>query len=511
MTRENNLYIPENLLIFRRPDTKKSGGKRGEFAQLGYIIGDEVVFGGREENYTLQSYGVKSKVLAGLSQIKRGIIPKDLEGILEIVPNTSFSPEIRECTIEEDGYLDISENDITISLWDPIREISFAYNLDNRDYYRILLRLGIDKGRIIKDAVIGFKYSISFDVYNPKLYSYPSYVYLISQTDPEYKIAAKESEWIRDYWESTPQPALKVGSYYRKKGYITRTKYNYYNYEQSEKRIVVYLGDKWKVANGEHRRPPFKPGEKYRRFPMFMEISYMTPDGKGSYFPSPQANICSFPLDNILCEIPTINPLPQYEIDNIKERFESSPYSHKFWNTPGIVKKMAMFEKSEEDDPGRFREVRIYPQTALMNGDSFTSINTIKKINSNDDTSSIPYWEVTSDYHFTPVTLSIDHDTPLKITPVDQSLKAWIGDSEWAERGKSSTLPKDILDKYALGSGIKYYTSDGRFIFKEVVTFLNHASISLAITGMGDYRTWRIADPSPSEILNLTSLRMKGK
>lgn len=510
MTRENNIYIPENLLIFYRHDTKKPGAKKGEFAQLGYIIGNEVVFSGGEENYALQSYGVKSKVLAGLSQIKQGIIPKDLEGILEIVPNTPFNPEIKECTIEEDGYLDISENEVSLSLWDPIREISFAYNLDNRDYYRILLRLGIDKGRIVKDAVIGFKYSISYDSYNPKLYKYPSYVYLISQTDPEYKRAAKESEWVRDYWESDSQPALKVGAYYRKKGYITgTTKFDYYTFEQSEKRIVVYLGDKWKVANGEHRRPPFNPGEKYRRFPMFMEIKYMSPDGKGGYIPSPQANICSFPLDNILCEIPTINPLPQYEIDNIKERFESSPYSHKFWNTPGIVKKMAMLERSEEGDPGHFRGVRVYPQIALMSGDSFTSIDTIKKINSNDDTSKISTWEVNSDYHFTPVTLSINHDVPLKITPVEENLKAWIGDDDWAERGKSSTLTKAVLDKYASGSGIKYYTSDGRFIFKEVVTFLNHASLSLAITGMGDYRTWRIADPSPSEIVNLTSLRMK--
>lgn len=502
----NNIYIPDNLILVRNKERKQDSWL------VLYGLGNTFLPSISDFNcsYYYNSSNIPITALReNWSKISKGIVPSSCKEFIKIVPNQPFFPKISEVWWE--GERPIIEDEVYgIHFSDPSRNISFNM-IDQRDNNSMILKLGIDGGRVIRDTVVAFKYS-SRDNWNKKNTKFPYDIILISPDDPDYEEAMKESEEVRKFHANgTPKISdLIPGHFYRKKGHIKED-------DRELRKIVVFLGDGWKIANGEHMRSPFNPGDKFSRFPMFLEMEYLYKNGT-KFVPDSIANICSFPTDQLLCPLPEYEPLQQFEIDEIKERFEASPWSQKFWKTPGYVKNFSLMKEltsiSEPAcgrDKGAVRSYEVITKKMYDNPETISSLETVKYDCRGSD-NWVSDWSITN-YYF-PITLDCsDKSKPLQIINTkDKALNTidYLGGKDWIFSSKGGPeVEKSKKENYLVkkGCGIEYYTSDDRFVFRDVASFLTHPCVRLALTGEGDYKSWRIADPTQKEINRLMSIR----
>lgn len=498
-----NIYIPEVIFGVKSDKFNEETDRISRFlyslGEYGSILRSSE--GGYYSQYSTFMNNYHKSVLPG-RDFAKGVVPSALRKQVVAILNTPFKPQLRGISTEED-LLKYSDSYLWINFEDSHRNLDFS-GMTEPDKNYCICNLGINKGVIISDSVIGFRYRVN-EKFGDFL-NHPVTLCLVRAEGEEYEQALRDSKLIRDFLKLTEGKDVKAkhlvpGRWYRRKGCINLAEKECWGREEGEK-IVCYLGE-WRFANGEHMRAPFKPGERYTRKPVFLSLMNAKQTPSGDWIIGRDTEVCSFNLNSILCEIPDFKDLTEETLKSLHDRFEYSMWSHKFWNTPGVVEKFFVQTKK---DPGFMltnslgkRHLKYSTITSCSNlisseiykGDigNIQDLEIGKRLDKVGYPRDITWGRSSSNY--TVVTLkNSDTSKPLEIIPSKNQVgKTW--GVSWVEDNKLESLkgliPMDVFDSLYKGStGISYQVRGKNYVFKAVIDFISAYNYSLANYAPGD-------------------------
>lgn len=481
-------YIPDKLLLLKENKEKDS-------YCIYYISpdGKRLVPNPMEEGYysfmrkLMEKYG--KDILSG--KIPEKLLEENKSIELKFVPNTPFRPEIHGMTLDPEDNVSFKKSNWFV-LKNPDINLIFT-KLSHNYTVESLIRLGVERDKIGKDAVVAYTFSPTYsEEFTTKD---PNHLILIESSGPYYEDIKKRSDWMREKCPETEN--LEVGKVYQFRGEV-----EIYNYDKVKKsRQAVYLG-KLKFAN-DTITGGGNPGKKYTNIDCWLSI-----DMWNNPYRVMGAPLTIFTIDEkcVLCQSYDYpDPFPKNDLEDVLTRFKRSMWSSDFWRTNGIIREFSPFngmDKDLLDNWSGHHFINYSTNTYTLSyspfpPETYSSPGGIKEIKTvvKKEVKPTDYWYNRLDRsydsvkdEFIPVTLSSsDPLLPLQVIPSKDSLNNWLGGDEWRtnEGDKIQKLRKTyprIPDKLR---GIKYTTTDG-YTFYETLNILLSSRSAL----------WKTQEPS---------------
>ena len=484
-------YIPDKLFLYRKDQTYKY-----EVFGIG-PDGKSLIPSINSENNSWRWGDLRTILNKYGDKVYNGDLPEEIKNQVKIVPNTPFRLKVRESIFDSEDNVSEDREVFYLEFSSHGSGEIVHYSINNINKNISLIRLGLDRGEILRDCVVAFTYTF---VRSATTEPWDEMVF-IESSGPYYENIQKRSEWIREKYCSS-LTNFEVGRVYQMKGKVQNVPESG---DGCKPRQAVYLG-KLNFANntitgGEN------PGKKYTRIDTWMWLDqWLNPYRKAG------APISIFTCDpsavlSISYDFPAALSLGI--INEVINRFEKSMWSAKFWKSPGIVKDFSpildrdiILLKDWEKTTETFTYNNCTSSHTFWEKDIFTkypsqSLKTVVKVcaSSSNWPSRIDL-SGTSNKNWLPVEISCqDPLSPIKITPHSEKLGSsglsdWLGGEEWISNPEhfiSSELLKRRL-------GMKYTTRDG-YIFYQVLDIITSHRASLYKTPptlYASYRQWTI-------------------
>lgn len=496
-------YIPTRLLLYRS-DRYYGGPENWKIFGIGpdncSLFPDPM--DSSDSRYYLKD--LIEALMKYKSRIFNGDIPEELKNNIKIIPNLPFRPEITSVSFDSEDNL--MEESTYVTIINP-NVSNLILSLTPKNKNLALLRLGVYRGKIQRDAIVGYSYEKSgYSINN--ISSPPYELVLVESSGEYYEDIQRRSEWMRKYPSTIEN--LEVGRVYQMKGHVELSPDNKDSTSKYITRQAIYLG-KFKFANGTIVNGG-DPGSKYTRIDTFISMEHWESELKKEGAP---LTIFTVSKDCILC--PSIDHpelLPSQDIQEIHTRFEKSMWSYEFWKTPGVVNQFLPIIEPDIEllDKWEKEQHKFWGWDILGHGINFfppslystypvRSINIVipKTIMPSNSYGNRLLTLNSANNYYIPATIDVtDPLSPIKIIPKPkENLDNWLGGKGWKDNDSSardniiSKIGKDIVPENK--RGIKYITYDG-YIFWQCYTIFQSfkASMFKSTDCSGSFRQWTI-------------------
>lgn len=483
-------YIPEKLFLYRKDNDRS-------YEVFGIGPDGKSLIPSIESEYSWKWGGLREIIKRHGYKVFNGDLPKEIKSQIKIVPNAPFRLKIKSDIFDSEGNVSEDNNVSYLEFTSHGSGEIIQYSINSINKNISIIRLGLDRGKVLRDCVISFTSSLSSMTETP----WDELVF-IESSGPYYENIQRRSEWIRKNY-CTNSTNFEIGRVYQMKGSIRKEK------DIDNPKQAIYLG-KFNFAN-DTITGGGNPGKRYTKIDTWMWLDqWLNPCRKEgapiSIFTCDPSAVLSLSYDFSTELFPEI-------VAEVVNRFEKSMWSAKFWKTAGIIKNFSPISnhdtrllKNWTEKSGFYSLYNCFiSYNIFWEKEIFTnkypsqSLKAVvkKSVNTSEWPNRVEFGDYISK-HWLPIEISCkDPLSPIKITSHpekigDEGLKNWLGGEKWIKSPENVPLDPSLpKNKF----GIKYTTQDGYVFYQVMDVFTSHrASLwkTSLIQGKVSYRQWTI-------------------